>query len=162
MGVKRWKQQHYGQLQVYMGLSHDEEVRKSWGLDEPMDRALYVAMNGDTAQVHAELVEYEPKWFAAAIARAKRVARNRDDGPERKRDTALYPPCAFCDHKGVCHRGDVMQRSCRTCVHAEVKLPGDEGHAARVMQWHCNLHNHGCGDFSPCSQHQQIDEQEMF
>lgn len=161
-GVKSWSQTHYGQLQAYMGLSHYAEVQQSWGIEEPLRAALYVAMNGDTAQIHAELVEFEPVWWEAIKRRAVGVARDRGDGPERKRDTPMFPPCAFCDHVDVCHRGEPMAVSCRTCKHAEVKLPGDRGYFGKRMQWLCTKHKHGCGDFTACDDYQTLLDEVSF
>lgn len=160
-GVKMWSQTHYGQLQSYMGMSHNPDVQKSWGLDGPLTRALYVAMNGDTAQIHAELVEYEPGWWTAIQRRAVEVARDRGNGPKRLRETPTFPPCSFCDHIHVCHMGEPLAVSCRTCRHAEVKLPGDKGYRGARMQWLCTKHKHGCGDFTACDDYDAIEEEEV-
>ena len=164
-GVKAVQQTHYGQLQAYMGISREPGYKGRphwvhWGLDAPLDRALYLAVNTDTEQIHAELVEFEPGWWKAIKRRALRIIRDRGDGPERKAQTPLYPPCRFCDHRGVCHGTDPMAVSCRSCTHAEVKVPGDKGFFGKRAQWMCSKHGHNCGEFEACDDYQSLKDTE--
>lgn len=164
-GVKDVHQTHYGQLQAYMGVSHEDGANGkptwlNWGLDAPLTRALYIAVNTDTEQIHAELVEFEPGWWKAIKQRALRVIRDRANGPERKRENALYPPCRFCNHAEVCHGAEPMQATCRSCVHAVVKMPGDKGMWGKRAQWMCQKHGHNCGDFLACDDFKSLKEQE--
>ncbi len=166
-GVKAEQQTYYGQMQAYMGISREltqggKPHWLHWGLDAPLDHGLFVAVNTDTEQIHAELVEYEPVWWKATKARTKRVVGNRGDGPARLKETPLYPPCSFCDHREVCHGVTPMQRTCRTCQHAEVRAPGDEGFRGKRAMWLCNLHGHNCGDFVPCDDHLSLKEELRF
>lgn len=166
-GVKKDIPTYYGQMQSYMGISRERHSSGKpfwlyWGLDGPLDRGLFVAVNTDTEQIHAELVEYEPKWWAAAKARALRVVRNRDGGPERKLESPLYPPCKWCDHRPVCHEGQPMEKSCRSCKHAQVRVPGDEGFYGSRSQWLCGKHGHGCGNFAACDDYDSMVEEITF
>lgn len=159
-GVDAEHQTYFGQMQAYMGLSHQvgpngKPVWEMWGLDKPLTVALFVAVNTDTEQVHAELVEYDPKWFAAIRRRAIRTARAKV-APERKAENPMYPPCRFCDHLAVCHHGREMAPSCRTCQHSEVKMPGDRGFWGKRATWLCTLHKQGCGDYTACDQWAEI------
>jgi hypothetical protein len=159
-GVKAVFQTYYGQMQGYMGLSHQvvngKPVYQSWGLPEPLTRALFVAANTDTEQLHAEIVEYEPDWFAAIQARAKRTAQAKA-APPRIAENPMFPPCRFCDHLAVCHYGNQMAKSCRTCIHSAVRLPGDKGYWGKRAAWLCTLHKQGCGDFEPCESWAEIE-----
>lgn len=161
-GVAKISKQYYAQMQTYMGMSRELDERgrahyERWGIDAPLDRALFVGVNGDTAQVHSELVEYEPRWWAAARGRAMRVAR-ASSPPERVAQTAAFPPCAFCSHRSHCHGSDAMRVNCRTCVHAELQIPGTPGYYGRWVQWTCRRHGHGCGDYTACSDYTPITE----
>lgn len=160
-GVKKEHQTYYGQMQSYMGISHEQHSSgqpfwQYWQLDAPLKHSLFVAVNTDTEQIHAELIEFEPKWWVAAKRRAERVMRARESGPERIRETPMYPPCSFCDHREVCHRGEPMAVNCRTCKHAEVRLPGDRGYFGDRATWLCTVHGHNCGDFTACDSYDPL------
>lgn len=160
-GVHHQNQAYYSQLQAYMGLtrethpSNGKPIWEHWGLDGPVNRALFVAVNTDTEQIHAELVEFKSKWWRAIKARALRIIR-ADKPPERIRETALYPPCSFCDYRGICHGGRPMEKSCKTCKHSTIKLPGDGNFFGSQHAWLCTYHEEGCGDFAACDAYEPI------
>jgi len=157
-GVRAESQMYYGQMQVYMGISREQHssgvpMWQYWGLDGPLNRALFVAVNTDTDQVYAELIEYERRWYRAAQARAMKIALDRTTGPKRVKETPLYPPCRFCTHRDICHGTEPMQISCRTCRHAVVQLP--DGRRTRA-QWVCTRHGRGCGDCTACDDYEAL------
>lgn len=157
-GVKAESQTYYGQMQVYMGVSREEHssgvpMWKYWGLDGPLERALFLAVNTDTEQIHAEVVEYEHNWYRAAVARAIAIALDRETGPERVNETPVYPPCRFCDHVDICHGTQPMLVNCRTCRHAEVELPGKYKKRAT---WQCTKHKRSCGDCTACDAYEAL------
>jgi len=165
-GVKRAHQEHYGQMQAYMGLSHElqpsgKPFHTAWGLGAPLQRALYVAVNTDTEQIHAELVEFEPIWWHHIKRRALRIFRATEP-LKRVKESPQWPPCSFCDHLHVCHHGHPLQTNCRTCKHAELRLPGDQHTYGTRAQWLCTHHKAGCGDFTACDSHTPITEPMSF
>jgi len=163
-GVKAEHQAHYGQMQAYMGLSHEPDRNgklqwEKWNLSGPVKYALYVAINTDTEQWHAELVRFRPQWWERMKGRAMRIFRG--PVPERISENPGSWKCRFCDHRTHCHnldgsRGEPERISCRSCVHADLKLPNDADNFSKMATWFCKAHKRGCGDFTPCEKHEAI------
>lgn len=111
-GVEAAKPVHFAQMQVYMHL-------------KGMTRALYLAVNKNTDELHAERVRYDAAKASALMAKASRIIN------------AARPPggidgswqCGFCPARNVCQDGLFARRHCRTCLHSS---PVPDG-------WHCAL-----------------------
>lgn len=161
------EKQNYAQMQAYMALSKLEADDgkpnwQRWGLDGPVTRTLGIAVNTDTEQIHAEIIELEPRYEKAVMGRAVRVVRATEP-PERFSENPIYPPCSFCDHRPICHGGEPMRITCRTCRHARVTLPGDKTNFSKRAQWFCDFHKSGCGDdFKACDHYKPIVESIPF
>lgn len=134
-GVKKSKPEHYVQMQTYM---HHKQL--------PL--ALYLAINKNTDEIHAEFVRYDPIPATTALARADHLVFQQFP-PRRISEDPSWFKCRFCDHKNTCHLRQAMQVNCRTCIHSS---PIDGG------QWHCKLWNSaiplehqktGCGSHTP-------------
>lgn len=165
-GVQKEQVTHFGQMQAYMGMSRERDRSgkvhyAKWGLDAPLDHALYVAVNTDTEELHAELVDYSPTWWERIKARTIRIIRATQP-PARKSESPADWTCRFCDHREVCHAFGEPERSCRSCSHAELRLPGDPKHYGRTAQWVCTHHGQSCGDYTPCDQWSPITEEVSF
>jgi hypothetical protein len=122
-GVKKAKPEHYAQMQCYMRYTK-------------MTRALYLAVNKDTDELHAERIDFDPATADALEARAKDII------------TAALPPpkiadrpddfrCRFCAAKALCHGTDptravpLSRITCRTCCHATPEMDSEFG------RWSC-------------------------
>lgn len=167
LGLKEHKPEHYGQMQTYMGLSH-EPIRggkkkhfEAWDLDKPLTRGLYIAVNTDTDQIYDELIEYEPNWFRAARSRAHQLA-HADTPPERVSENPAGFPCEWCDFVNHCHGNVPPERNCRTCKHSKLYVPGDPGYYSTQLNWVCTKHGRSCGDYEPCDVYEAIEDEEMF
>ena len=112
-GVEEAKPEHYAQLQVYMGLAE-------------LERALYLACNKNTDELHSEWIKFDKDAFAALLERAEKIISADEPPPGISTDPAWYQ-CKFCDHAAVCHGEIAAQKSCRTCVHA----------SPIESAWHC-------------------------
>jgi hypothetical protein len=53
-----------------------------------------------------------------------------DEPPPRISEDPDHFQCRWCDHREICHGGQVAEVSCRTCVHATAELDGDR-------RWSC-------------------------
>lgn len=163
-GVKAAQPRHYAQMQAYMGFSaipdRNGKIQwEKWGLDAPLERALYVAVNTDTDQYHAELVAFEPSWFRRIVERATQVIRARE-APARISENPASWDCMFCDFQEICHMSAPHGKTCRSCHEAELRIPGDHGYFGTTAQWICRVHKRSCGDYSPCDQHFPIPNEE--
>lgn len=117
-GVAKEKPQHFVQMSTY-------------GKHKGFRFALYCCINKNDDDLYIEIVKLD--WSLA-------------DDSERKADEIIFsqtPPvkisqspaffnCKFCDFQGVCHRGEPVERNCRSCVNAK---PIDNA------EWHCNMHS---------------------
>ncbi|WP_288076448.1 PD-(D/E)XK nuclease family protein [Pseudomonas sp.] len=117
-GVKDAKPEHYAQMQVYMGLAD-------------LDRALYLAANKNTDELHSEWIKFDKDVFDKLVAKATRIIEAAEPPLGISQDPAWYK-CKMCDHKDVCHKQKVPQKNCRTCAFA---TPHDDG------TWLCEADN---------------------
>lgn len=118
-GVRGAKPEHWAQMQIYM----------RWA---QLERALYLAVNKDTDDLHAERVHYDADAAAALEAKAERVIFAAEPGPRLSDDPAFFK-CKFCPVSTVCHTPKLPLASCRTCLHATPERDGSDGN------WSCAL-----------------------
>jgi len=116
-GVKEAKPEHYAQMTMYMGWAE-------------LERALYLAVNKNTDELHSEWVHFDAKLFADLNVKAKSVI-DAEEPPEKLSTDPAWYQCKLCDHHAICHGDKVPVKNCRTCVHA---TPVDDG------QWGCQHH----------------------
>lgn len=102
-GVAESKPRHYIQMAIYMHLTG-------------VERALYVARNKNTDELYTERIKADPALAQAQIDRALRVIESRKP-PGRISDNPAHWECKWCPFFGVCHQGEAMEKSCRTCKH---------------------------------------------
>lgn len=135
----------YIQEQTYLGClreKHEEKDGTVWenlefvaAGEPPPDRCLYLCLNTDTLALYAEVFAYDPSTFVKYAQRAVQIY-GKPTPPDRIREIPKWWPCEWCDAVNVCHGTQPMVRTCRTCVHAEAKLPG-KSHVRRY-QWLCS------------------------
>ncbi|CAB4131946.1 PD-(D/E)XK nuclease superfamily [uncultured Caudovirales phage] len=102
-GVEQAKPEHYAQMQVYMGLAE-------------LDRALYLAVNKNTDELHSEWIHFDKSAFTALLERAEKIIYADEPPAGISIDPAWYQ-CKLCDHRDVCFGEKAAMKSCRTCVH---------------------------------------------
>lgn len=115
-GVKESKNEHYVQMQQYM-------------LYYGLPAALYLAVNKNTDEIWAELVPfdrenaemYKDRGFVIALAKIP---------PRKISESKTAWDCKWCDHRQVCHNGQLPVVNCRTCEHS---YPQDDG------TWRCGI-----------------------
>jgi len=118
-GVRESKPEHYAQMQVYMhGLG--------------LERAMYMAVSKDTDELYTERFKYNQEDALALVEKARTIIAT-DIPPPGISTRADFFKCKFCDHQDVCHRDELPQVNCRTCVHsfADIKNGG----------WKCTFHD---------------------
>jgi len=114
-GVRNAKPDHYLQMQIYMHL---------WKLK----RALYICTCKDDDSRHYERIEYDPTAAKLAITRAENIVKS-ETPPPRVANTPDDWPCLNCDFKSICHMGDKINKTCRSCKHLDLHDGG---------VWHCS------------------------
>lgn len=116
-GVQVSKPEHYVQMQIYMGLAE-------------LERALYLAVDKNTDELHSEWIHFDQESFDKHLARAEKII-DAEVPPDRISNDPAWYQCKLCDHQAICHGGRTAKKSCRTCVHA---TPVDDG------KWGCQEH----------------------
>jgi hypothetical protein len=124
VGVKSSKPEHYAQMMVYMGLAD-------------LTRALYLAVNKDTDELHAERIEFNAKEFKVLLSKAERIIRANEPPPRISTRPDDFR-CKFCDAYNMCwsHGEQAVMlpcKSCRSCCHITPEIDKDETWA----RWSC-------------------------
>lgn len=117
-GVRKSKPEHYAQMQSYMKLKN-------------LKLGLYLAINKNDDEIHAEFVPYDGLTADLMIARAAHIIP-LPTPPRRVSEDPSWFVCRFCDHKESCHSRQPMAINCRTCIFSS---PINDG------QWHCQKWN---------------------
>jgi hypothetical protein len=115
--VQASKPQHYDQMQVYMGKME-------------IDRALYMAVNKDTDDLHTEWVHFDADRFAVLMDKAERLIEMTTP-PERISADPAYYVCKMCNFWKHCHGGVAAEANCRTCCYAS---------PVENAAWSCDKH----------------------
>lgn len=71
---------------------------------------------------------YDAAHAIQAIAKAKRIIQSNEPLDRISNDPSYFE-CRYCFFSGVCHKGDMPDRGCRTCLHSS---PVENG------EWHCD------------------------
>ena len=116
-GVQAAKVEHFHQMQQYMGY-------------HKLRFALYMAVNKNTDEIHAEIILFDPIYFHQYFERAGTIIKSKIPLPKISNNAKFFK-CTFCDFKPICHGKDVPARNCRTCVYSEAFLENDNG------EWIC-------------------------
>lgn len=137
-GVQKAKREHYVQMQIYL-------------LKKKLPAALYIAINKNDDDLYTEVVYFDEVVANQYLDRAGKII-DAPVPPDKISETSAWWGCTFCDYKKVCHFGEPMRISCRTCTHVR---PVEDG------GWLCTRFNYllseseqhrACRDHSPIPQ----------
>ena len=115
--VRAAKPQHFDQMTIYMGLME-------------IDRALYIAVDKDTDELHTEWIHFDADRFAQLMERAQRLVEMTAPPAKLSEDPSHWQ-CKFCSFYKHCHQGVPAEANCRTCCHS---TPGANA------SWICSQH----------------------
>lgn len=134
-GVKDAKPNHYAQCQLYC---HSEKV----------EACLYLAVNKNNDELHAELIPFDAEFCDLLLARIAKII-NTARAPARIAEDASKWPCVLCQHKAVCHQEIFGRKTCRSCVFSTPVI-GESNDAAWTCAKHgsldLNVQKIGCDD----------------
>lgn len=114
-GLAAAKPEHYQQMQVYM-------------TKRGIKLGLYMAVNKNTDELKLFWVIAAPMVGAGLLGKAHDVITSPVP-PMRINNSPSWFKCRFCDHRGVCHMGEPMEKTCRSCAFSK---PIEGG------QWYCS------------------------
>ena len=106
--LKEAKPEHYAQCQLYM-------------LAENLTRCLYLAVNKNNEELHAERIELDKVFARKLEAKVERIVQSNKTPPklfENPAERAAFQ-CLWCPAKGQCHEGHFARVNCRTCIESE-------------------------------------------
>lgn len=111
-GVRKSKPEHFVQMQTYMhGMS--------------IGFALYMAVNKNTDELHAEVVQYDAAVGEWAVARGGKIIRATVAPPRMRSASPTFWKCRYgCSMAPVCWRTVQPARNCRTCEFVEFREDG--------------------------------------
>lgn len=137
-GLLKAKWEHFVQCQFYMG-------------DQKLEKALYVATNKNTDDIHAEIIKADQSQYKRYLLRQQQIIDAKTPPPRiaGAKDETFFK-CTFCDHKPICWLGKAPVKTCRSCRHVEIMSEG---------RWHCTLHHElrtAAEQEMGCPQHQVI------
>ncbi|NCW67099.1 MAG: hypothetical protein EBV86_00815 [Marivivens sp.] len=129
-GVKSSHPQYFGQVQMMMGMSE-------------MTETLFIAVNKNNSDYHAEIVKYDEFEFAhikerierAVLGKARKIS---EDGTDWR--------CRGCFKRGVCWDGYDVPVRCGTCEFASAHPSG---------AWHCTKHDKEAS--GPCEDYKKFE-----
>lgn len=139
-GLCKAKPEHFDQAQIY---TYKLGYRFS----------LYLGINKNDDNIHAEIVQVNPTHCQTLLAKAKRIVEALEPPPKINESPAFYLcHSGFCKFRDVCHNAALPEKNCRTCEHS---APVENG------QWLCKKFNYlltkenqhsGCKvhQFKPC------------
>ena len=125
-GVKFSHSSYYGQLQMMMGMSGFEE-------------SLFIAINKNNCEYHAEIVKYDDFEFAHIKERVERAVHG--ESAKISKDESDWR-CRGCFKRGVCWGDTEVPVQCSTCSFSSASPDG---------LWHCHKHDKSavkaCADY---------------
>ena len=104
-GVQKAEPAHYNQCQLAM---------HAFGIE----RAAYFISNTDDDDLHLERVKYDIHYASSLVARLRRIIESPNP-PRRLCDDSNDHRGMFCKHKAACFNGELMRRTCRSCIFAK-------------------------------------------
>lgn len=117
-GVQKSKPQHYRQM-------------CSYGRAYNFHYGLYCAVNKDTDELYFEIVQLDFRQADDLFRKADNIVFSQTR-PAKIAQTDTFFDCKYCHFAGLCHRGEVPTKNCRSCRNA---FP------VEGAQWFCQVHN---------------------
>ena len=116
-GLARSHPYYWGQIHTYMG-------------EEGFGHCLFVVCNKDTEHRRYVFYTYDENVHKDCISIAHGVLMS-EYPPEKIAPKPTWFECKICDAVGICHNGEAIKRTCRSCKHANIENEG---------QWSCELY----------------------
>lgn len=145
-GVKESHHQHYLQMIIEMHLTG-------------MRRALYLARNKDTDDLHSERIHYNADEARALMDKAERIIVATSP-PGRIADRPDFYHCNWCDAQAICWNDETSESalpvpslSCRHCCHATPLFQYEDGTPIDGAKWGCNKHEVIMDNEKSCDDH---------
>lgn len=103
-GVRIAKPVHFAQMSAY-------------GRAYSFRYGLYVAVNKDTDELHFEIIPLDWTLADDLFRKAEDIISSQSQ-PAKIAQTETYFACKYCHFSGVCFRGELPEKNCRSCKFA--------------------------------------------
>ena len=117
-GLEKSHPTYWGQIHTYMG-------------EQGLTRALFIVTNKDTEERDYKRIEYDAGVHRDCMSIGMDVLTS--EAPPKKIGTHTWFECKMCDNIGICHKGEPIKRTCRSCKHVNIEMEG---------KWSCGYHGH--------------------
>lgn len=115
-GLREANLTYYVQTQIYMG-------KMGFAV------TLFMMVNKNNDEIYAELVVFNEQVYEQFLNRGVTLVFT-EQPPKKMNESAGFYKCKWCDHYGVCHKGEAPVKTCRSCHYS---IPERDG------TWTCNL-----------------------
>lgn len=105
------KWEHYVQMQIYMaglGLTH----------------GVYFAVNKNNDELYAEIIELNQDVIQRTQEKIITLVEATEPPPRMTGASPTWYKCKFCNYKGICHNGEVPNKTCRSCAWLRIEPDG--------------------------------------
>lgn len=108
---------------------------------------IYMIENKNDSDITFKVIELDWNYGAQLEKKASDIIFSKEPPPRISENPALFD-CKFCNHAGICHKGETPEKNCRSCRNA---VPTEDA------TWTCSLHGvippefikQGCDNWLP-------------
>lgn len=124
----------------------------SYGDGFDINYALWLIVNKNDDTIRARVQKLDREYGRQLTLKAERIILSRVP-MERVSKSPAFKACATCHLKGVCHKGEELDRNCRSCKHA---VPSPQAKEDGSPNWNCEFNQGtipddvikvGCGEW---------------
>lgn len=135
LGLAKAKPKHFAQMSQY-------------GFAKGLRYGLYMIENKNDSSITFKIVELDWNLGRQLADKAEQIINSKEPPPRISENPSMFD-CKFCNYQGICHRGETVEKNCRSCRNA---MPTENA------TWTCSLHNgvipkdfikSGCSDWNP-------------
>lgn len=109
----------------------------AYGYGYGINHAVWAVVNKNDDTIHIETEKLDLEYGAQLERKAQRIIFSREPFEKISKSPA-FVDCAMCNFKGICHKGEPIDKNCRSCINAVVNdTPHEDGSGA----WYCQVHN---------------------
>jgi hypothetical protein len=118
-----------------------EDLRKSkplhfaqecqYGYKEGIKYCIYMIENKNDSDITFKVLELD--WnYGAELEKKATTIINAKEPPPRISDNPAFYKCRYCHQAGICHKGEVPEKNCRSCRNTT---------PVENAEWFCSAHN---------------------
>lgn len=136
---------------VLLNNSQHFDQQSTYGYKKDIRYALYIAVNKNDDDLHAELIELDHSRGAQCEQKADRII-NSKEAPYKLSSSKTFHKCSYCPARSVCHEGAIPEKNCRSCIHStpvENKKWQCDKWSVDIPSEHIGL---GCDSWQPITQ----------